>query len=157
MISLVVARSENHAIGVDNKLPWHIPEDLKRFKKITSGHPILMGRKTYDSIGKALPNRTNIVITRNGSWSAPGVLRASSIEEALTMGRESPGGEELFVIGGGEIFNLVMPQADRIYLTEVHRQVKGDAFFAFPETEFQESARETLSTEATLLVLERRK
>ena len=129
MISLVVARSENHAIGVGNQLPWHIPEDLKRFKKVTNGHPILMGRKTFDSIGKALPNRTNIVITRNESFSTEGVLRAASLEQALQIAKNSPGNDEIFVIGGSEIFRLAMPLADRIYLTEVRRQVNGDVFF----------------------------
>lgn len=156
MISLVVARSENHAIGVANRLPWHIPEDLKRFKQITSGHPMIMGRKTFESIGKALPNRTNIVVTRNLSFTAPGVLRAGSLDEALELAARSPGAEEIFVIGGSEIFTLAIPRADRIYLTEVHRVVEGDAFFEYPEREFREVSSEKLSNDATLHVLERR-
>lgn len=155
MISLVVARSENHAIGVANRLPWHIPEDLKRFKQITSGHPIIMGRKTFDSIGKSLPKRTNIVVTRNPSFTAPDVLRAGSLAEALELGRKAPGGEEIFVIGGSEIFTMALARADRIFLTEVHRVVEGDAYFEFPEHEFREISRESLSPEATLHVFER--
>src|SRR5690242_6914236 len=110
-ISLVVAMSENRVIGVDNHLPWHIPEDLKRFKKITSGHPIIMGRKTFESIGKPLPNRTNIIISRNKDYRAEGTITCHSLADAIHWASQAPGNEEIFIIGGGEIFQQALPRA----------------------------------------------
>ncbi|HEY8278026.1 MAG TPA: dihydrofolate reductase, partial [Bdellovibrionota bacterium] len=124
-LSLVVAMSENRVIGVNNHLPWNIPEDLKRFKAITSGHPIVMGRKTFESIGKALPKRTNIVITRDRTYRAEGGVVAHSLDEAFDWAKKSPGSDEIFVIGGSEIFKLALPLASRIYLTEVSWPFEG--------------------------------
>lgn len=160
MLSLIVAMSENRVIGVDNRLPWHIPEDLKRFKKITSGHAIIMGRKTFESIGKPLPNRTNIVITRNKDYLVEGVVTCFSLREAVEWAGRAPGSEEIFIIGGGEIFKEALPKAGRIYLTEVQWPFEGDAFFpAFEESAFREVSRESLSENppATLRLLERKK
>jgi len=115
-------------IGRDNSLPWRLPEDLKRFRAFTLGKPILMGRKTFESIGRPLPGRTNLVLTRDRSWSAPGVIVVHSVEDALAHASSS---NELVVIGGAEIYRLVLPFARRIYLTHVHADVPGD--ITFPE------------------------
>lgn len=158
-ISLIVAMSENRVIGVNNHLPWNIPEDLKRFKQITLNHPIIMGRKTFESIGRILPKRTNIVITRDRSYRVEGGAVVHSFEEALEWARKSPGAEEIFVIGGSEIFKLALPLASRIYLTEVQWPFEGDAFFPdFPEGEYRETLREKISESpvANLRVLERK-
>jgi dihydrofolate reductase len=131
-LSLIVAVSRNGVIGLDNQLPWHLPEDLKYFKSVTMGKPIVMGRKTYDSIGRPLPGRTNIVITRDPSWHADGVVVAQSLEYALDMGRKASaeaGVEEVMVIGGEQIYRMTLPAADRLYLTQVDADVEGDAFF----------------------------
>lgn len=133
-LSLIVAAAQNGVIGRDNQLPWHLPEDLKYFKATTLGKPIIMGRKTFASIGKPLPGRTNIVITRQSGWSAAGVLIAQSVEQAVTMGREvgsqqQPAAEEVMVIGGAEIYRHALPIADRVYLTRIHADVEGDAYF----------------------------
>lgn len=157
-ISLVVAMSENRVIGVDNHLPWHIPEDLKRFKKITSGHPIIMGRKTYESIGRPLPNRTNIIISRNKDFRAEGTITCHSLEEAIKWASQASGNDEIFIIGGGEIFKQALPIADRIYLTTVHWPYEGDAFF--PEIKmdsYKETAKEQLSQDpkAVLQILDK--
>jgi dihydrofolate reductase len=160
MLSLIVAMSENRVIGVENRLPWHIPEDLKRFKQITSGHPILMGRKTFESIGKPLPGRTNVVISRNRDYRVEGVVTCFSLEEALQWAAKAPGSDEIFVIGGGEIFRQALPIADRIYLTEVEWPFEGDAHFPdFDETAFQEARQERLSDTppAVLRVLQRKR
>lgn len=127
-ISAIVAMSENHVIGDDNQLPWHLPADLKHFKTITSGHPILMGRKTYESIGRPLPNRTNIIITRNPSYEAPGCIVVQSINEAVESAA-SIGSNEIFIIGGAEVYKQLLPNIERIYLTVVHDVFDGDAFF----------------------------
>lgn len=128
-LSLVVAISENKVIGRDNKLPWHLSADLKRFKNLTTGHPIIMGRKTYDSIGRALPNRTNIVITRDKDYQVEGIHVAHSLDEALEIAKNSPGSEESFVIGGAQIFTEALPFADKLYLTIIHKNVEGDVYF----------------------------
>lgn len=157
-ISIVVAMSENRVIGVENRLPWNIPEDLKRFKKITSGHPIIMGRKTFESIGRILPGRTNIVVTRNRDYRVEGAVVCASLTEALEWAARSPGSDEVCVIGGGEIFREALPIVDRIYLTVVQWPFEGDVFFPeFPEADFREVGRERLSDSppATLRVLER--
>jgi dihydrofolate reductase len=159
MLSMIVAMSDNRVIGIENRLPWHIPEDLKRFKKITSGHPIVMGRKTFESIGRPLPNRTNIVVTRNRDYRAEGVATCYSLREALEWAGRAPGSEEIFVIGGGELFREALPLAGRIYLTEVRWPYEGDAFFPeFDESAYAEKATETLSESppAVLRVLERK-
>lgn len=126
IVSIVVAISENNAIGKDNQLIWHLPADLKHFKEITSGHSIIMGRKTYDSIGKALPNRRNIVITRNESLKIPNVELCNSLEAALSLCENE---DEVFVIGGAEIFEQACSLAEKIYLTRVHANYEADTFF----------------------------
>lgn len=128
IISLLVAVSENNVIGKDNTLPWHLPNDLKYFKNLTWGMPILMGRKTFDSIGKPLPGRKSIVITRNKDWQQAGVDVVHSIEEA-TGKATSFGVKEIFLIGGAEIFKTALADAGRIYLTRIHQTFDGDVFF----------------------------
>jgi len=128
IVSLLVAASENNVIGKDNQLPWHLPNDLKYFKNLTWGMPILMGRKTFDSIGKPLPGRKSIVITRNYEWQHEGVDVVHSIEEAIQKA-ESYGVKEIFVIGGAEIFKTSLPSANRVYLTRIHQDFDGDVHF----------------------------
>src|ERR1700683_2186960 len=123
LISLIVARAQDGVIGRDNALPWRLPADLRRFKALTLGKPILMGRRTFESIGRALPGRTNIVLTRDPAWQAPGAITVHSLDEAFEQAGDVP---ELMVIGGAELFRLVMPLAERAYLTEVHAEVSGD-------------------------------
>ena len=133
--------AENRVIGKENKLIWHLPADLKFFKNLTTGHPIIMGRKTFESIGKPLPNRTNIIITRQADFTAEGCLVAHSLTEALMMAQQLD--SDIFVIGGAEIYKQAMFLADTIYLTEVHHTFEGDTFF--PEIDsilWQETSRE---------------
>nr|AIA19283.1 Dihydrofolate reductase [uncultured bacterium]AIA19296.1 Dihydrofolate reductase [uncultured bacterium] len=125
---MIVAIDDKRAIGKDNKLMWHIPRDMKRFKSLSAGHVVIMGRKTYESIGKPLPNRTNIVITRDLNFFAPGVLVTHSFEEALKKSRETEK-EEICIIGGGQVYEESLPYADRIYLTIVHDDFEGTVFF----------------------------
>lgn len=126
IVSVVVAVAENNAIGKDNQLLWHLPADLKHFKQITTGHTIIMGRKTFDSIGKPLPNRRNIVITRSVGLEIAGVEVVNTIEEALLLCASET---EVFIIGGAEIYKSAMERTDRIYLTRVHESYAADAFF----------------------------
>lgn len=135
MIALIAAVAKNGTIGDKNTLPWHLPEDLKRFKELTSGKTVIMGRKTFDSIyarlGKALPNRTNVVITRQTDIKLPnGVIVQSSIEDAL----RSHGGGDVFIIGGGEIYRQTIDLADWLYITHVNKDVAGDAQFPVIDT-----------------------
>jgi len=125
-VSLIAAMAENGCIGRDNTLPWRLADDLKRFKAITMGKPILMGRRTFESIGRPLPGRRNLVLTRNRQWHSPGVLAVHSLGHALGCVREAP---ELIGIGGAEVYRLLMPFARRIYLTLVHAEISGDTFF----------------------------
>lgn len=145
-ISLIVALSENHVIGRNNKLPWYLPNDLKYFKQVTIGLPIVMGRKTFESIGKPLPGRTNIVVTRNTEWVADGVRIAHSLEEAFELAQsiaEIDGRDELMIIGGDQIYKSALPLVDRMYLTEVHAHIEGDAYFPeFDRSDWQEIGRE---------------
>jgi dihydrofolate reductase len=127
-ISLLLAASENNVIGRDNRLPWHLPNDLTYFKNLTWGLPILMGRKTFDSIGKPLPGRKSIVITRDGGWTHKGVEAVHSMGEAIQKAEEY-GAKEIFVIGGAQIFKAALPAAGRIYLTRIHHAFDGDVFF----------------------------
>lgn len=124
MISFVVAMDENRAIGKDNDLPWYLPNDLKHFKNVTMGKPIVMGRKTYESIGKPLPGRENIVVTRDDNYQAEGTTIVHSVDDVLKKDAE-----ELCVIGGTEIFKLFMPVADRLYVTEIHHTFDADTYF----------------------------
>ncbi|WP_396147092.1 dihydrofolate reductase [Flavobacterium sp.] len=126
MITLIAAAAENNALGKDNDLLWHLPEDFKRFKQITSGHYIIMGRKTFESFPKPLPNRTHIIITRQKEYLADGCLVVHSLEEALEI---SPQNEEIFIIGGAQIYKQALPFADKIDLTRVHIELDADAFF----------------------------
>jgi dihydrofolate reductase len=140
IVSSVVAISENNAIGKDNKLLWYLPTDLKHFKQITNGQTIIMGRKTFDSMGKPLPNRRNIVITRNPDLKLDGAEVTNSVAEALSLCKTE---KEVFIIGGAEIYKQAMDQTNRIYLTRVHQRFDADAYF--PEldmTKWVETARE---------------
>lgn len=128
LISLVVAAATNNAIGKNGKMPWHLPNDLKHFKNTTWGMPIIMGRKTFDSLGKALPGRKNIVITRQQGWQADGAVVVKNIEDALFVANETDA-KEAMVIGGGEIYKLVFEKASRIYLTRVEAEPEADTFF----------------------------
>jgi dihydrofolate reductase len=138
IVSLVVALTPTRVIGRDNQLPWRLSEDLKRFKRITLGHHLLMGRKTYESIGRPLPGRTSIVVTRQlAQWAAafpPGVIAANSLPHALSLCGDDP---EVFVVGGGEIFREAIELAQRAYVTWVDADIPGDTFFpAFPTSEW---------------------
>lgn len=138
ILSLIVAVANNGVIGQRNGLPWRLPEDLKRFKALTMGKPIIMGRKTFESIGKPLPGRTNIVITHQ-ALSLPGCTVAPSLPAAIAVAGAV---EEVMVIGGAEIYRQALPLAERVYLTEVHAEVVGDALFPALDTQWRELARE---------------
>lgn len=131
-LAMIVAQAENRVIGNDNKLPWYLPEDLKYFKRVTLGKPIIMGRKTYESIGRPLPGRCNIVVTRDENWQVPGVVVTASLAEAVehaSAQAEIDGVDEAVVMGGAEIYRQMLPQTERLYLTQVHASVEGDAHF----------------------------
>jgi dihydrofolate reductase len=128
VIKILVACDENRVIGKDNQLIWHLPADLKRFKSLTTGHVILMGRKTYESIGKPLPNRTTIVITRQVDFQAEGTITAHSVEEAILKAK-SLTREDIFIVGGAEIYSLSLAMADQLLVTQLHDIFEGDAFF----------------------------
>ena len=125
-ISLVVAVSQNNIIGREGSVPWHLPEDLTHFRELTTGHSIIMGRRTYETIGKALKKRKNIVLSRRTEYEAAGCFVAHTLEEALEI---AGGDDEVFIIGGGEIYRQTLPIAHRVYLTHIHRNFKGDATF----------------------------
>jgi dihydrofolate reductase len=127
-VSLVVAVSENNVIGKNNQLLWSLPNDMKFFKNTTWGMPVIMGRKTFESLGKPLPGRTNIVITRKSEWEAPGTVTVASLSEAI-QAAEQTDAKEVFVIGGGQVYEQSMSIANRIYYTRVHTIVDGDTFF----------------------------
>lgn len=127
-ISIIVAASENNVIGINNMLPWRLPTDLKYFKSTTLGKPIVMGRKTFESLGKPLPGRPNIVITRQNDFQPEGAYVVGSVEEGIEKAK-SFGGDELFITGGSQIFEQAWPLVERIYLTRVYAVVHGDAFF----------------------------
>lgn len=140
MIIIVAAAAENNALGKDNDLPWHLPDDFRHFKQLTSGHHIIMGRKTFESFPSPLPNRTHIVISRQADYNPEGCIVVSSLQEAYNR---VPDGEDAYVIGGGQIFALAMADADRVELTRVHTEIEADVFF--PEIDFDQW---TLSREA---------
>ena len=125
-LTLIAAAGENNALGKDNDLVWHLPDDFKRFKNLTTGHHIIMGRKTFESFPKPLPNRVHIVITRQEDYSPEGAIVVHSIDEALAKVKDDP---QPFVIGGGEIYKLALEKADKIELTRVHESFEADAFF----------------------------
>ena len=142
MISLIVAASTNNAIGKNNQLLWHLPKDLKFFKNKTWAMVVIMGRKTFESVNKPLPGRLNIVITGNPEWKAGGVMVAPNLEDAIALaGAEHF--QEIFIIGGGEIYKQAMPGADKIYMTRVHATLEGDTFFP----QINESEWKRLSSE----------
>lgn len=133
-VTLIVAMAENRVIGAAGSLPWRLPADLAHFKRLTLGHPILMGRRTFESIGKPLPERRNIVLTRNAHWTHAGVETVDSFEAALRL-IEPP--QELFVIGGEQVYRLALPYATRLYVTLVHADVPGDVVFpSFDEAQW---------------------
>ncbi|OKL40170.1 dihydrofolate reductase [Pontibacter flavimaris] len=137
MIAIVVAAAENNVIGKDNDLIWYLPADLKHFKRLTMGHPMVMGRKTYEAIGKPLPGRTSIVITSQQDYKAEGCIVVHSLEEALTKGREMDA-EQVSIIGGATIYQQALPLTDKVYFTRVHHTFEGDAYFPeLPQKEWQ--------------------
>jgi dihydrofolate reductase len=140
-IALIAAVARNGVIGLHGRLPWRLPDDLKRFRALTSGHAIVMGRKTWDSIGRPLPERQNIVVTRRRDFAAPGGLVAHSLAEAIGLATmPSP----LFIIGGEAVYRDALPLADLLFLTEIHREFDGDARFPdFDRTQWRETARES--------------
>lgn len=138
-VALIAAFAQNLVVGINNSLPWHLPEDLKYFKRTTSGKAIIMGRKTYESIGRPLPNRTNIVVSRNATFSAEGVVVVASLEAAIKHAEDVNtinGVDEVMIIGGAAIYEASLPLADRLYLTHVHANVEGDAYF--PNVDFSQ-------------------
>jgi dihydrofolate reductase len=141
VVTLVVARATNGAIGLNGDLPWRISADLRRFKALTMGSAMIMGRRTFDSLPRVLPGRRHIVLTRDRNWSAPGAEVAHSVEEALSMAGDEP----VSIIGGAEIFDLFLPHADRLELTEVQGEIAGDTFMVDPRTtgQWREVARES--------------
>jgi dihydrofolate reductase len=157
-ISLIVAMAENRVIGVDNRMPWHLSADLRHFKALTWGKPILMGRRTHEAIGRPLPGRKNIVLTSDRNYAAPGCTVVHSLDDAL---READG-EEIMVIGGSSLYRAFLPRADRLYLTLIHREFPGDTFFPeFDWSAWREVAREDVDEDPdsglsySFLVLER--
>jgi len=155
LVSIIAAMSENRVIGKHNKLPWHLPEELKYFKKITSGKPIIMGRKTFESMGsKPLPNRQNIILTQDPNFVAPQCVVAHSVEEALSKVLST---EEVMIIGGAHIYQLFLPMASRLYLTVVHIQVTGDTFFPALEPSDWELVEADPGVDFTTQVFDRKK
>lgn len=140
-ISIIVAAAENNAIGKDNQLLWHLPNDLKFFKRTTSGHTVIMGRKTYESVGMPLPNRRNIVITRQDDYALEDAEVVHSLEEALALSASD--GEEIFIVGGAQIYEEALPLTEKLYFTRVHGTFEGEAFFPH----VQESEWELISKE----------
>ena len=139
-LSLIVAIAHDQVIGVNNTLPWHLPEDLKRFRALTMGHHIIMGRKTYDSLGRLLPGRTTVIVTRNQDYKVEGALVAHSLTEAIALCKND---DEVFVIGGAELYQDALKLANKLYITQIDLKVEGDAFFPkFNGAEWQETLRE---------------
>ena len=150
-LALIAAVADNNAIGINNKMPWYLPGDLRYFKAVTMGKPIIMGRKTFDSLRKPLPGRTNIVITRDHSWQHDGVKVVHSLDEAISLAEDVAlinGNEEVMVIGGEQIYRQAMACADRLYLTRVYQSFDGDAFFPEVDTQqWRETSREDIQSE----------
>ena len=139
-LSLIVAVANHNVIGINNTLPWHLPEDLKRFRALTTGHHIIMGRKTYESLGRLLPNRTTVIVTRNKNYQVEGALIAHNLQAALTL---CEGDNEPFLIGGAELYKEGIQLANKLYITEVHADFGGDAYFEKVDlTHWQELERE---------------
>ncbi len=146
VLAIVVAAASNGVIGRDGGLPWHLPADLRHFRDVTMGKPMLMGRKTFESIGRPLPGRTSIVATRDPGWSAEGVRVVTSVEEGLALGREiatADAVDELMLVGGAQLYAALLPRVQRIYLTQVHMEVRGDAHFPLlDDRQWREVTRE---------------
>ncbi|NOS89893.1 MAG: dihydrofolate reductase [Methylococcaceae bacterium] len=143
-ISLIVAMAHNRVIGLNNQMPWHLSADLKNFKKITLGSPILMGRKTFESIGRPLPGRTNIIISRNLAYQQPGCLIANNLENALQIACQNA--DEVFVIGGAELYKSLLPVANTLYMTLIHQDFTGDTWFpAWDNHSWTEVQREDIN------------
>nr|AIA17402.1 Dihydrofolate reductase [uncultured bacterium] len=144
-LSIIVALSENNVVGINNQLPWRLSADLKRLKTLTMGHHLIMGRKTYESIGRPLPGRTNLIITRNRNYKAEGCVVVSSLKEALEKAKDDA---EPFIFGGGEIFREGLPMVNKIYMTRIHENIQGDT--RFPElnaSEWKEISRQDFSAD----------
>jgi dihydrofolate reductase len=140
MITIIAAIANNNALGINNKLIWHLPEDLKRFKRVTNGHHVIMGRKTFESLSNPLPNRTTIIITRNKNYKANNCIVVNSLDEALKNAKRD---KNPFILGGAEIYKLAMPIADKLDLTIVHHEFEADAFFPEIDTSiWKEKSRE---------------
>ncbi len=139
IISIIVAMDEERAIGRENRLPWHLPRDLARFRAVTMGHPVIMGRRTFESIGRPLPGRTNIVITRRKEYEAEGCVVVHDLRSALAACGDA---EQAFILGGAEVFRQALPLAERVYITLVHTKISGDAFFPELPAAFREVSRE---------------
>jgi dihydrofolate reductase len=157
-VNLIVAMARERVIGAGNRLPWHLPEDLKHFKALTMGHHIIMGRKTYESIGRPLPGRTTVIVSRAKDYRVPGCLTATSVETAMAACGDDP---EIFFVGGAHLYAQALPRVSRIYLTEIDLRVEGDAWFPeFERAEWIETARDQHATEAGMgycfITLERR-
>ena len=160
MLSLIAAMDRNRAIGKDNAMPWHLPADLKHFRAVTWGKPIIMGRKTYDSLGRPLPGRTNIVLTRDPAFRPDGVEVAHSVREALQAAADAP---EAVVIGGASVYARLLPEVERMYLTYIDAEFRGDTYFPpFNGEQWQELEREPHKADGdnlydyTFVVLQRR-
>ncbi len=139
-LSLIVAMAANRTIGLNNTLPWRLPADLQHFKQLTMGHHMIMGRKTFESIGRLLPGRTSVIITRNPDFQCEGAIIANSLENAIAA---CPKNQPIFITGGGEIYKQALPLVSTMYITEVHADIEGDAFFPeFSQQEWQEISRE---------------
>jgi len=156
-LSIIVAIARNRVIGINNTLPWHLPEDLKRFRSLTMGHHIIMGRKTYESLGRLLPGRTTVIVSRSKDYAVPGALVAHSLDLAVALCGDDP---EVFVIGGAELYREGLQLAHRLYLTEIDAEFPGDAFFpSFELGAWQEVSRESHVSDSGLpfsyLLLER--
>jgi dihydrofolate reductase len=151
-VALILARADNNVIGANGALPWHIPADLQHFKRLTVGKPVIMGRKTFVSIGKPLPRRLNIVVTRDPAWTAPGVKVAGSMPDAFAIAYEdalTTGADEVMVIGGADIFRAALGLARRVYLTEIHHAYPGDVTIDLPlDAGWRETSREELPATA---------
>lgn len=147
-LSLIVAVARNRVIGANNALPWHLPEDLKRFRALTTGHHIIMGRKTYESLNRLLPGRTTVIVTRNPDYRVDGALIADSLQSAIA---HSVGDSEVFLIGGAELYKDGIKHANKLYITEINADFEGDAFLPeFDLSDWQEVARETHVSEKGL-------
>jgi len=143
-LSLIVAISANRVIGINNTLPWHLPEDLKRFRALTTGHHIIMGRKTYESLNRLLPGRTTVIVTRNADYKVEGALIANSLQQAINMCGDDP---EAFLIGGAELYLDGLKLANKLYITEIKAEYEGDAFFPeYDLSQWELTSREAHST-----------